>query len=314
MNRCVSSIAVFLVSALAFCGFAAADNEITAKSFVEVVPGAFVRYGSHEEISKQTLPDIANHGFVVGEDSVAIIDPGGSLEAAQSTLEAIEQLSGLPVSHVIVSHMHPDHSVGLAAYSDMADTIILGHQMLADSLYANLDFFTDNFIGNTERGKLEKILDSNRIQSVKTGQTVDLGNRVLTLDSFQRAHTSTDITVLDNSHSLLWAGDLLFVERLPSLDGSLRGWVDALETLEDRNVSVVIPGHGKSGPWDQLVQPQKKYLTELLESTRRAIKKGTSLRDYINTATNDSASESWQLYQSQHQTNLSRAYAELEWE
>lgn len=313
MSRCFSSIVVFLITAFTICSPAAADNEISAKSFIEVATGVFVRYGLHQEISKQSLPHIANHGFVVGENSVAIIDPGGSLKAAQSTLKAVAQLSNLPVTHVIVTHMHPDHSVGLAAYSELPDTVILGHQKLADALYANLDFFTDNFIGNTDRRKLEKLLDANRLQAVKTGDTIDLGNRVLTLDSFDRAHTSTDITVLDNQHKLLWAGDLLFVERLPSLDGSLQGWVDALQTLEKRDISIVIPGHGISGPWDQLVKPQRKYLTELLMATREAIRKGTSLAEYIKSASIP-VGEPWQLYQIQHRTNLSRAYTELEWE
>ena len=314
MSRCFSSIVVFLITALTLCSPAASDSQISTKSFIEVATGVFVRYGLHREISKQSLPHIANHGFVVGEKSVAIIDPGGSLKAAQSTLKAVEQLTELPVTHVIVSHMHPDHSVGLAAYSELPDTVILGHKKLADALYANLDFFTDNFIDNTERRKLEKLLDANRLQPISTGDTIDLGNRVLTLDSFDRAHTSTDITVLDNQHNLLWAGDLLFVERLPSLDGSLRGWVEALERLEQRKASIVIPGHGISGSWEQLVKPQRKYLTDLLISTRLAIKNGISLREYTNTASNESPNEPWKLYKSQHRTNLSRAYTELEWE
>src|SRR5690606_40606854 len=53
---------------------------------------------------------------------------------------------------------------------------------------------------------------------------LDLGDRQLTLTAFPIAHTSTDITVFDSKTQTLWTGDLLFVERTPSIDGDIKGW------------------------------------------------------------------------------------------
>ena len=312
MKPMTSTMAIFLLLIFTCC--AIAETKITADSFAEVAPGVFVRFGTHEEISRTTVPAIANHGFVVGENSVAIIDPGGSLHTAQSTLEVIDRLIGLPVSHVIVTHMHPDHSLGLLAYSKVDELIILGHAELTNSLLANLEFFAEHFVTSENIAQLDALLRAQRIQSIDANHDIDLGNRPLLLTSFDSAHSTSDITVLDETHKLLWAGDLLFVERLPVVSGSLPGWVAALERIDNMDISTVIPGHGSSGPWHSLVKPQRKYLSDLLEDTRTAIADGQSLHDYIKAAADSSNDNQWQLFGSQHKTNLTRAYIELEWE
>ena len=43
----------------------------------EVAPGDYVRVGDCAEMTAQNLDGIANTGFVVGRDAVAVIDPGG---------------------------------------------------------------------------------------------------------------------------------------------------------------------------------------------------------------------------------------------
>jgi len=312
MKPITTVITAFLIAIFTCC--AMAESELTAESFTEVMPGVFVRYGTHEEISKTTVPAIANHGFIVGEKSVAIIDPGGSLLTAQSTLQVIDHLVGLPVSHVIVTHVHPDHSLGLLAYSNIDELTILGHPELTKSLYANLEFFGDNFISQEDVAQLDALLGAERIQPINASHNIELGNRTLTLTSFDSAHTASDVTVLDQSHKLLWAGDLLFIERLPALDGSLLGWIAALDRLDKMGISTVIPGHGISGPWDELVKPQRKYLSELLENTRNAIAKGLSLSKHLEVSGISPNTNDWKLYKEQHKTNLTRAYTELEWE
>lgn len=288
--------------------------EFMPDSFVEEAPGVFVRYGSHKEITRESVTTIANHGFVAGDKSVAIIDPGGSPEVAKSTLEAVENLIGLPVSHVIITHMHPDHSLGLAAFEELGDVVILGHPNLVNSMLSNLDFFKDNFIKEEDHSVLGDLLRSGRMQSIESEHDIDLGNRTLTLQGYDSAHTNTDLTIFDNKHHVLWAGDLLFVERLPALDGSLIGWLEAIKSIDKLRINTVVPGHGRSGPWLKLVGPQRKYLKDLLADTRKTIKQGKSLSQYLQSRKKIALFQQWQLHDRQHRVNQSRAYTELEWE
>ena len=308
-------------------------------SFTKVSDGVYVRFGQHLPISENAVAHIANQGFIIGSRSVAIIDPGGSKKAAQATLDALHEFTDLPVSHVIVTHVHPDHSLGLLAYSrgvknsansgetesdrtefdntesgTDVEPILLGHPGLPGALAQNLDFFGERFADPQQLEHLQQQIDSNRITGIKPEHTIDLGDRVLVLTAFGDAHTGTDITVYDQASKILWAGDLLFVERLPVLDGSLRGWLDAMKSLDAMDISTVIPGHGRSGPWRGLANPQRQYLQSLLDNARAAVGNGTSLNKFVNSAPELYKLDQWELTDPQHPTNLSRAYTEVEWE
>jgi len=83
----------------------------------EVAPGLFVRVGVTEIATAANKDAIANIGFVVGSESVAVIDPGGSLADGFSLREAIRARTNLPIRYVIVTHIHPDHILGCPAFA-----------------------------------------------------------------------------------------------------------------------------------------------------------------------------------------------------
>jgi len=296
-------------------------------AFKQVAPGVYVKHGKHEIISAFTVDRIANTGFIIGESSVAIIDPGGSETAVQRMQNVIQELTTLPVSHVIVTHVHPDHSLGVFHF--IADEqshnssparslpLILGHEKLWNALLQNANFFKDNFNSDT-RSQFIKLMerdDNNvsRIQGISGEFRINLGNRELSLNSHKSAHTDTDLSVLDLHSGTLWAGDLLFAERLPVLDGSLLGWLETLEQLSRMDTKLVIPGHGQSGNWRAVSEPAHRYLKRLLDITRSAISEGISLTEFTNSEWPWSH-DHWALFEDQHKSNLVRAYVELEWE
>ena len=58
-------------------------------NLTEVVKGIFVHFGAQEETNKKNLGDIANIGFIVGDESIMVIDTGGTPRIGEKLLKKI---------------------------------------------------------------------------------------------------------------------------------------------------------------------------------------------------------------------------------
>ena len=134
------------------------------------------------------------------------------------------------------------------------------------------------------------------------------------LRAWPKAHTDCDLTIYDAATNTLWMGDLLFLERLPALDGSIKGWLAALDELAHTHVKLAVPGHGPlARDLAAAIVPERRYLQALAAGVRGEIAQGKPLDDAIEHV---AAGESthWLLWDQGHPRNVVRAYEELEWE
>ena len=102
-------------------------------SFKEIQPGIYVHQGEHLDVDEGYHGDIANIGFIIGKESVAVIDTGGSLEVGRQLLKAIREKTSLPISYVINTHVHLDHIYGNAAFIKQ-NPIFVGHKELPKAM------------------------------------------------------------------------------------------------------------------------------------------------------------------------------------
>lgn len=87
-----------------------------ALSFEEAAPGVFVHMGRIEEPGSANRGDVSNIGFIIGDDSVAVIDAGSAPWMGEAIFRAVRLRTQKPVSHLILTHMHPDHVFGAAPF------------------------------------------------------------------------------------------------------------------------------------------------------------------------------------------------------
>ena len=191
--------------------------------------GVHVYAGPHEEANPRNLGAVGNAGVVIGRDAVAVIDTGGSPEFGRRLRAGIATLTDLPVAWVITTHAHPDHFFGNVVFAEDGATFA-GHRKLARALATRGPFYLDAFerlVGTAFEGA--RIIAPSMEVSDET--RIDLGDRVLVLTAWRTAHTDNDLTVLDLRTGTLFAGDLVFIDRLPVVDGSLKGWLEVISEL-----------------------------------------------------------------------------------
>jgi cyclase len=70
----------------------------------------------------------SNAVFIVNADDVVVVDTTGTPTTARATLEALRRLTPKPVSHVINTHWHDDHTLGNGVFRDaFKNAQFIGH-------------------------------------------------------------------------------------------------------------------------------------------------------------------------------------------
>jgi quinoprotein relay system zinc metallohydrolase 2 len=278
----------------------------------EIAPGIFVHIGRYALVNSENRGDISNACCIVGSSAVAVVDTSGSYVLGKALRTAIAQITGKPILYVINTHMHPDHVLGNAAFE--AGTEFVGHHKLPAALSARAESYLRNTrdrVGDAAFAGTKIVLPTRIVTDVLE---LDLGGRVLTLRARPTAHTDNDLTISDSATGTLFLGDLLFSGHIPTLDGSIAGWLKLIPVLKQEAAARVVPGHGpKTMTWPDAIDAEQRYLETIARDVRAMIKDGKTIEQAVATA-GQSEKGKWQLFEEHHAMNVTAAFTELEWE
>ncbi len=281
----------------------------------EIAPGIFVHQGQMvAERTPANMGDQANIGFIVGEKCVATLDTGGSMKVGLLLRAAIKKTTDKPVCYVINSHVHPDHMFGNTAFK--ADNVtFIGHERLAKAAAAR----NSNYSNSLKRD-LGDVAQGSELtpptQTIKAGEAMalDLGGRTLKIQAWPVGHTDNDVSVFDEQTQTLWLSDLLFIDHVPAMDGSIPGWLKVIAELKKIPAKIVIPGHGPvTAHWPSAIEPEERYLAKVADGVRKALKDKKTIQEAIEGVAWDEK-DKWQQFENFHRRTVTATYAELEWE
>lgn len=278
----------------------------------KIAPGIYVHHGEHKDIDADYGGDICNISFVIGSKGVAVIDTGGSPVVGARLRQAIREVTALPILFVINTHVHPDHALGNAAFKQ-DHPVFVGHSELGAAMAQRSGIYLQNqrlWVGADAAGT-ELIPPT---LAVSTTHDIDLGGRTLSLKAHPVAHSPSDLTVFDTATRTLWTGDLLFIERTPSVDGDLPSWLQVIAQLREIRATHTVPGHGAvTDNGRAALDAEERYLSTLLSDVRSAIKQGHSMEQTIATAARSEQGK-WVLFDTTNRRNIARIFPMLEWE
>ena len=300
---------VVLATTPAICCAASAKDAPFAR---EIAPGIFAHQGLVALTSPANRGDIANLGFIVGDDAVAIVDCGGSVAVGEQLLAAVRAATSKPIRYVIMTHVHPDHIFGATAFSQTGATFV-GHRNLPRALAARGEYYLRSFRAQLG-AEVERVKIVVPTMLVEDRATLDLGNRKIELRAWKTSHTDNDLTVFDPKSGMLFTGDLVFLQHTPIVDGSLLGFLKAIDELQKIPAKRVIPGHGPIGvDWPQAVEKEKRYFEVLTRDLRGLVKKGADIEQAAAQA-GQSERKNWELFDNYAPRNATAGLAEIEWE
>ncbi|MDP8566458.1 quinoprotein relay system zinc metallohydrolase 2 [Methylophilus aquaticus] len=308
VSKIKSLCAGIILGFVSFCTpVCASDFELS-----QVTEGIYVHHGQHLDIDEGYQGDICNLGVIIGKDGIAVIDSGGSKHTGEQLLQAIRKVSPLPIRYVINTHVHPDHTYGNAAFQTEHPHYV-GHEKLANTMLLRKEQYeklNTRLLG--EEGQASTTITPD--MAVKQDITLELGGRSLLLQARSVAHTHTDLTVLDKQTDTLFAGDLLFAQRTPVVEGDIKGLIAVLESINQQKYALIVPGHGLENK-DQtvIIGNELRYLNTLLTDIRISIQKGISMEKTMDSAASGER-DKWVLFDIANRRNVNVVYPQLEWE
>jgi cyclase len=238
---------------------------------------------------KSGAPASANTGFVIGDDGVAVIDASMNVDAqgnlgtetAKQLLAAIRAKTQLPVRYLINTHHHMDHVGGNAVFAD-AGAIVLGHRNVRRWIHTeHLRLLTKD-----SKPAVKAFMEALVAPMVTYDQSAELhlGSRTIRIQSYP-GHTGGDSVVLVPDAKVVFAGDLLWRDMVPTLvDASTKPLIETLDTLATAEPGATfVPGHGEVGNAKD-VAAFREYvvaLRTLVAEAQAAQKSGEALADAV---------------------------------
>ncbi len=241
---------LFVACSVAFCSvpFAMAQDAsagVPAMQAKQVAPNTYYVEGLSELGSSANQNFISNAGFVITPAGVVVIDALGSPELARRLIAQIRKVTDKPLHTVIVTHYHADHVYGLQVFHE-AGARIVAHE--ASGAYLNSD--TARLRLEASRQELFPWVDEKTQllppdEPIKGAKKLLIGGVDFELIPVGPSHTPDDLVVWLPQSKVLFAGDLVFRNRIPFVgQADSRQWIESLNTLLKFPAKVMVPGHG----------------------------------------------------------------------
>lgn len=237
--------------------------------FMAVADGVYAYIGETDGRTYDNEGLNANIGLVVTPAGAVLIDSGATFQSARKIHEAAKKVTSQPVKWVINTGGQDHRWLGNGYFSAQGITTIAHADAQADM---------QNRSGEHLDGL--KVLKERLDGTVATLPTrfvtgpdtrLELGGTVFELKHRHGGHTPGDMLVWLPQKNLLFAGDVVYVDRVLGLHpvSNSRNWLESFAVIDALKPQVIVPGHGNVTN----LATARAHTRDLLQALRAHMKK-----------------------------------------
>lgn len=247
----------------------------------QIAEGVYVFWGLQENWNVQNGGNIVNTGFIVGEKEVLVIDTGPTKFYADEMIKVIRGITGKPIRNAVITHHHPDHAFGLQRFKKINARVMM-HPAARAGLFRDgeaLIGFMEIAMG---QGWMAGVKIDKPNKSIRQSIALDLGGRTALVMPLEGGHTPGDVIVIDEKTGTIFAGDLIFHGRAPTVPhADIPVWLDHLNTLSAMDWQRIVPGHGPLVTDRAVFTMMADYLEFLQQFAQESVARGDTLADAV---------------------------------
>ena len=239
----MKSILIFLAGLMLSFSVLAAPAKIPAPKVVKVNDRVYALLGPME------LPDKNNRGYMVnsilliGDTGAIVVDTGFTDEIGTMLAKTVAGLTRKPVTHVINTHHHGDHSLGNTAFPNAKILSSEECRKLMEATGAEWIAMIEGLVGRKFPNTRSIPASQTYARNSKTEITLNGVKMVFWVP--EAAHTLGDLMIWLPDDQVLLSGDVIVNQITPNFrDANLKEWINALGEVQTLPIKSIVPGHG----------------------------------------------------------------------
>jgi quinoprotein relay system zinc metallohydrolase 1 len=304
-------LAVLLLAAAAVqaqrADLKALDYRLQAR---ELAPGVFVVEGDNADFAPANGCNIINTGFITTGSGVVVINTGPSRRYGEQLRALIGRTTREPVVLVLHLNLHPDYFLGNQAFADVprrATAATLGGMQREAAAYeTNLYRLCGDWMKGTEA-----LLPAGDLDAAVAAGSLRVGSREFVLREFI-GHTASDLVLQDRASGVLFAGGLVFSQRVPTTPHALpASWLLSLERLAPLATATVVPSHGPVHGGAAGIEQTRDYLRWLDAHFAQAAASGMEMNELLR-APVPARFKGWAAFATEYVRNVAHLYPRYE--
>lgn len=283
-----------------------------------VAPSVWVWMPAAEaDVSADNAGHVNPTAVVVDGGEALVVDPGPSHQHGMRVRQSLQCRFGARVTWVVNTHAHSENVLANSAFADLQAG---GHLRIAASQPTRdgMGQRCPDCLASLTLRVGQAVMKDTRIVlpdvSLAPGMLLQVGQRELQVLAVEQGHTEGDLLLWDRTQGVLFAGGLVYGQRIPELaQGQVDAWLAVLErlmTLPVRDIIGSTWSRGGPGKLPPAIRTTHSYLAGLRAGVLKAMDQGQLAQD--ENAVPMQAFAHWAGYEQRHGFNVLRAWRELE--